>query len=108
MDVRGLSFRQYQPLAWMTLGLDHVLWWADPFGHHLTNLSLHVVYAVLIYLIGLELFSYWSSNNRSPDAAWFRVAAGIAALAFALHPLRVEPVAWASARGEMVAAAFFS
>lgn len=91
----------------MTLGLDHVLWWADPFGHHLTNLSLHAVNAVLVYHIGLELFSYWSSNSRSLDARWFRVAAGIAALGFALHPLRVESVAWASARGEMVAAAFF-
>jgi protein O-mannosyl-transferase len=103
----GFHFGQYQPLAWMTLGLDHVLWWADPFGHHLTNLSLHAVNAVLVYLIGLELLSLWSSNNRSPDAAWFRVAAGIAALGFALHPLRVESVAWASARGEIVAAVFF-
>jgi tetratricopeptide (TPR) repeat protein len=103
----GFHFGQYQPLAWMTLGLDYVLWWADPFGHHLTNLLLHVVNAVLFYRIGLELFSHWGSDNRSPDAAWSKVAAGIAALGFALHPLRVEPVAWASARGEMVAAWFF-
>ena len=103
----GFHFGQYQPLAWMTLGLDHVLWWADPFGHHLTNLSLHVVNAVLFYLIGLEFFSHWSSHNGSPDAAWFRVTAGLAALGFAIHPLRVEPVAWASARAEMVASAFF-
>jgi tetratricopeptide (TPR) repeat protein len=103
----SFHFGQYQPLAWLSLGLDHVLWWADPFGHHLTNLALHVVNAILFYRIGLELFSNWSSENRSPDAAWFKVAAGIAALGFALHPLRVEPVAWASARGELVAAGFF-
>jgi tetratricopeptide (TPR) repeat protein len=103
----GFHLSWYQPLSWMTLGLDHVLWWADPFGHHLTNLALHVVNAVLLYRIGLELFSHWSPDDRITDAAWFRVAAGIATLGFALHPLRVEPVAWASARGEMVASAFF-
>ena len=91
----------------MTLGLDHVLWWADPFGYHLTNLLLHLCNAVLLYRIGLELFFHWSSASRSPDETWLRVAAGLAALAFALHPLRVESVAWASARGEMVASAFF-
>jgi tetratricopeptide (TPR) repeat protein len=103
----GFHFGQYQPVAWITLGLDNVLWWADPFGHHLTNLALHVVNAVLLYRIGLELFSHWSSDDGIPDAGWFRVAAGIATLGFALHPLRVEPVAWAVARGEMAASAFF-
>jgi tetratricopeptide (TPR) repeat protein len=102
----GFHFGQYQPLAWMTIGLDYFIWWADPFGHHLTNLALHVVNAVLLYCIGLELFLHWSSDNRSP-AIWFRVAAGIAALGFAIHPLRAEPVAWASARGELTASVFF-
>lgn len=103
----AFHFGHFQPLAWLTLGLDHVLWWADPFGSHLMSLSIHVVNTVLFYLVGMEFFAHWSSDNRSPAAAWSRVAAGIAALGFAIHPLRVEPVAWASARGEMVAAGFF-
>jgi len=97
----------YQPLAWLTFGLDHVLWWADPFGPHLTNVCIHAVNAVLLYLTGIELFAPRSSNERSRDLAWVRIAAGIAALGFALHPLRVEPVAWASARGELLGASFF-
>ena len=28
----------YQPLSWVTLGLDYLLWGMDPFGYHLTNL----------------------------------------------------------------------
>jgi len=35
-----------------------------------------------------------------------RLAAGFAALFFSLHPLRVEAVAWASARGDVVATFF--
>lgn len=96
----------YQPLVWLTFGLDHFLWWADPFGTHLMSLSIHVVNAVLIYVIGMELFSHRSSDDRSLGAAWSSAAAGIAALGFALHPLRVEPVAWASARGELIGTTF--
>src|SRR5262245_58471669 len=31
----------YQPLAWVTLGLDFVIWGMNPFGYHLTNVILH-------------------------------------------------------------------
>jgi tetratricopeptide (TPR) repeat protein len=103
----GFHFGQYQPLAWMTLGFDHILWWADPFGHHLTNLLLHLGNALLFYRVSLELLSAWRSGAGDHDRAWAGVAAGVAALAFSIHPLRVESVAWAAARGELVASAFF-
>src|SRR5262245_45827942 len=50
---RGLGWRQihwmfttpllenYVPIAWLTLGLDYVLWGLHPVGYHLTNLLLH-------------------------------------------------------------------
>src|SRR5687768_13115355 len=31
----------YQPLSWVTLGLDYLLWGMEPYGYHLTNLLLH-------------------------------------------------------------------
>ena len=103
----GFHFGLYQPLAWLTLGLDHILWWADPFGHHLMNLVLHVGNAALFYRFTLELFSFLKAANQNHDRTWMKVAAGIAALGFAIHPLRVESVALASGRGELVAAGFF-
>jgi tetratricopeptide (TPR) repeat protein len=105
--IAGFHFGQYQPLAWMTLGLDHVIWWTDPFGHHLTNLALHIVNAGLAYCIVLELLRHRSSDGGSRNAAWSRAAAAIGVLVFSLHPLRVESIAWAAARGELLAAAFF-
>ena len=37
----------------MTLGLDHVLWWADPFGHHLTNLSPYLLMSVAFIVLNI-------------------------------------------------------
>jgi hypothetical protein len=37
----GFHFGTYQPLTWLTFGLDYVAWWTDPFGYHWTNLLLH-------------------------------------------------------------------
>ena len=96
----------YQPLNWMTLALDYDLWWNDPFGYHLTSLFVHACNAVLFYFVAMRLYvSAWS--NLALTASACRAAAAMAALVFAIHPLRVEPVAWASARGDIVAGLFF-
>ena len=103
----AFQFGQYQPLTWMTFGLDHVFWGTDPFGYHWTNLLLHVVNVLLFYRISLQLLSYPETRESWPDEPRVRIAAGIAALVFAIHPLRVESVAWASIRGDLVGASFF-
>ena len=95
----------YQPLSWLTHGLVYVIWGMNPAGYHLVNLLLHAANAVLAYLLIASLLSLWVS---APDAnpLWMRYAAGVGALFFALHPLRVEPVAWATERREVLCAFF--
>ena len=39
----------YQPLSWLTLGVDHALWGMNPAGYHLTSLLLHTLTAVAVY-----------------------------------------------------------
>jgi protein O-mannosyl-transferase len=97
----AFHFGQYQPLAWMTLAIDQLLWWADPFGYHWTNLGFHLVNSVLVYRLSLELLSYPTLFLHSPG--WRSAAAALVAVGFTIHPLRVESVAWASARGDLVA-----
>ena len=41
----------YQPLSWVTLGLDHALWGMNPMGYHLTSVLLHAANAVLFYFL---------------------------------------------------------
>ncbi len=91
----------YQPLAWLTLGFDYLLWGLDPRGYHATSLALHASNAVLVYFAILRLLPGASAN--APSSASARWAAAAGALAFGVHPLRVEPIAWATDRGNLLA-----
>lgn len=95
----------YRPLTWMTFGMDYLVWEMDPFGYHLTSLVLHAANAVLFYFVALRLLSL-SNSFMAGDLALCG-AAGFAALVFAIHPLRVEAVAWASARNHVLSSLFF-
>ena len=95
---------QYVPLTWITLGLDYLLWGMNAAGYHLTSLLLHAVTAVLFYLVSLRLIGL---AIRRPEEAWVTAAgATVAALLFAVHPLRVESVAWVTERRDVVSGVF--
>jgi Tfp pilus assembly protein PilF len=83
----------YVPLARLSAMLDFQLYGSNPFGHHLTSLLIHGAVCVLIFL-ALEALT---------GALWKSTA--VAALC-AVHPLRVEPVAWISGRADLLAALF--
>jgi hypothetical protein len=90
----------YQPLTWVTLALDHAVWGMDPTGYHLTSVLLHAVNAVLVYRLVIALLA-----RTSLPVGGFPAAAG--ALFFAIHPLRVESVAWASERRDVLSGLFW-
>lgn len=100
----------YQPLSWMTLGLDYSLWGMDPFGYHLTNLVLHFANSVLVLFLALQLIRLARSRNplEAPPPASFPtiLGAAAAALLFAVHPLRVESVAWVTERRDVLSSFF--
>ncbi|OGQ77584.1 MAG: hypothetical protein A3F90_06395 [Deltaproteobacteria bacterium RIFCSPLOWO2_12_FULL_60_19] len=99
----------YQPLSWMTFGTDYLLWGMDPFGYHLTNLLLHATNAVVFYFIAFRLLSLTISVPDLPGLSGViapKLAAGFAALFFAVHPLRVESVAWATERRDVLSGFF--
>jgi tetratricopeptide (TPR) repeat protein len=91
---------QYRPVTWMTFGLDYLLWGMAPVGYHLTSLLFHCAGALVFYFVALHLLRLTLPATKSATA--LSVAAAFAALFFSLHPLRVEPVAWASARGDII------
>jgi Tfp pilus assembly protein PilF len=91
----------YVPMTWMTLGLDYVLWGMNPFGYHLQNVVLHAVNAILVYVVAAEVLALSGvvSRHDARDAVGPSV---VAALVFAIHPLRVESVAWITERRDML------
>jgi Flp pilus assembly protein TadD len=79
----------WHPLTWLSLQLDATLLGPGPAGFHFTNLLLHALNAVL-----LDRFLF-----RWTGAAW---TSGFVAVLFACHPLRLESVAWATERKDVL------
>jgi tetratricopeptide (TPR) repeat protein len=97
----------YVPLSWMTLGFDYELWGMNPTGYHLTSLLLHAANAVVVYALIRRLLTLADPATAERQPAAITLAAGIGALIFALHPLRVESVAWATERRDVLCGLFF-
>ena len=91
------------PLTWLTHGLDYVLWGMNPVGYHLVNLLLHGANAALFYFVARRLLA----KATSFPAPALRLAAIAASMFFALHPLRVESVAWATERRDVLSGLFY-
>src|SRR5438132_3757483 len=96
----------YIPLTWMTLGLDYLLWGMNPVGYHLTNLLLHAANAVVFFVVVRRLLTR-ALPSPSERGHALVISAGVAALVFGIHPLRVESVAWATERRDVLSGLFY-
>jgi tetratricopeptide (TPR) repeat protein len=115
----------YQPLSWLTFAVDYALWGMQPRGYHLTNLVLHTANALLVYSLALALLPRAEPPRVEPpraeppraeppraearaavQGAGRSIAAAVAALCFAIHPLRVESVAWVTERRDVLSGFF--
>jgi len=96
----------YHPLSWLSLGFDYVIWSLNPAGYHLTDLILHGLNAVLFYLLIKALLKHRPLLPEG-EARILSISAALGALFFALHPLRVESVAWISTRGDTLCGVFY-
>ena len=84
----------WHPLTWLSHMLDCQLYGLNPGGHHLTNVLLHTAAVILLFLV----------LRRMTGFLWRSV---FVAAVFAIHPLRVESVAWVAERKDVLSAFFF-
>ena len=84
----------WHPLTWLSHMLDCQIYGLDAAGHHLTSLLFHIVNTLLLFAV----------FKRMTGALW--QSAFVAAL-FALHPLRVESVAWVAERKDVLSTFFW-
>ncbi len=89
---RSDYFSNWHPLTWISYLVDLELFGPSAAGHHFVNILLHAASAALL---GFGL----SRATGRAGASFF--AAGL----WALHPLRVESVAWVSQRKDVLALA---
>jgi tetratricopeptide (TPR) repeat protein len=90
----GTHARNWHPLTTLSHMVDCQLWGASAGGHHFTNIVLHTIAVVLLFLV----------LKQMTGAIW--QSAFVAAL-FAIHPLHVESVVWISERKDVLSAVFF-
>ncbi len=84
----------WHPLTTIVFMLDCRIFGLWPGGHHLVNVIFHTAAVIFLFLLLLEM----------TGALW---RSAFAAALFAIHPLRVESVAWISELKDVLSVAFF-
>lgn len=87
---------RYKPFGWLAWGIVATIFGVDPFGFHLANLFLHLINTVLVFLLLKRICQLAKPATAEADNDRLPILAAIGSLLWALHPMRVEPVAWIS------------
>lgn len=83
----------WHPITWISHMIDVEVFGMKAGGHHLVSVFIHALNGVLLFLVLRGVTgSLWTS--------------AFVAAVFALHPLRVESVVWASERKDLLSAFF--
>ena len=88
------SAENWDPLTTISHMLDCQLYGLNAGGHHMTNVLLHAATVILLFLV----------LRRMTGAVW---RSAFVAAVFAIHPLRVESVAWVAERKDVLSGLFF-
>ncbi|WP_167618864.1 tetratricopeptide repeat protein [Maribellus sediminis] len=92
----------YKPLVFASWKLEYNLWGDDPSHFHTINWILHLLNTILLFYIMIDIFGkIYDSRRKSIISAFF------VALFFTINPLRIESVAWATERKDVLFAFFF-
>lgn len=83
----------WHPITWLSHMADCDMFGVEPRGHHLMNVAFHIANTLILFgVLRMMTGSFWRS--------------AIVAALFALHPLRVEAVAWACERKGLLSTFF--
>jgi protein O-mannosyl-transferase len=88
----------WHPLTTLSHMTDCQVFGLNPAGHHFINVLLHNVAAVLLFLVLRQMTAKGQSGSDWESA--------FVAAVFAIHPMRVESVAWIAERKDVLSAVF--
>ncbi len=84
----------YRPISKLSYSLDYSIWGIDPFGYHLTDLTLHILTSILVF------FFIKSLLKGDTAVAW------VSSLTFTIHPVILETVYNTTFRQDILATFF--
>jgi protein O-mannosyl-transferase len=101
------------PLTFLSYSINHQISGINPWSYFLVNILLHSTNAVFLFFLLFYflkhtfLFSNSNSEGPTPINKNIIVASFLGALFWGIHPLRVESVAWATERKDVLCGGFF-
>lgn len=90
----GKTWCGYRPVRYASLAIDYAIYGENPLGFHVTNVILHALVVLLVFVVGQRLL-----GNR--------LLAMIAALLYAVHPVHPDSVTYISGRRDVLCGLFF-
>ncbi len=87
----------FRPFVELSYYLDNLFWGLEPRVMHLENILLHLLNAILIYLVASRVNQIKMGTKRVPL---------LSALLFSLHPINTEAICWIAGRTDPIAGLF--
>ncbi len=84
----------YNPVVLFSWALDYQISGYNPLTFHISNLLLHLLTTVCVYVLTIKI-----TKNK--------LVAGLSALLFSIHPMHIEAVAWVTARKDLLYTLFY-
>jgi hypothetical protein len=103
------------PLTWISYAIDYQFWGMNPAGYHLTNVIIHGANTALLVPIADRLLRWrpefldgvLADSDVSGHGWRYGLLLLFTALLWGIHPARVESVAWATERKDVLNGLFF-
>lgn len=92
--LAGIDKAPYRPLRWISYAVDYQFSGLDPIAYHISNIILHCLTVIIIYLTIAAL-------TGSSRTAFF------AACLFAVHPVHTDSVTYISGRRDILSTLFY-
>jgi protein O-mannosyl-transferase len=97
----------YQPIAWMLLEIEYLFTGLNPYGYHLASALMHGLNTLVLFYLALALIHRGRPELAGENQPRLLLTTGLSVALWAVHPMRTEVVAWASAQ-PYLPCAFFS
>ncbi len=99
----GISGQFGRPVSQLTFALNFHFSGFDPFAFKLTNLVIHCLNGILVYLLACQLLDSLRHKLQLPNAG---IAAALAAIAWMIHPIQLTSVLYVVQRMTGLSASF--
>ena len=85
---------RYKPLSWLVYAITYQFSGLNAWGYHAVSLLFHCLNTILLFAVVRRILRLVDSNPTNTKTSALDFSAGMAALLWAVNPLRVEAVAW--------------